>query len=159
VKTFYVLLCICLGFQIGAGIWYLVTFYTTRNQTLSDCLQGTTDQTRIDYCNALQVYKRYPQGYVLAQVIVPIVVQMCKFTVVLLKSGDFFSFNLLDACYVVYHYSRLLNYQDAEKKRQPQYKGPVYQPVNRHDETYPLTHPNMVYPYADGPHSFGSKAV
>jgi hypothetical protein len=50
------------------------------------------------------------------------------------------------------------NVKEAEKNRQFHgVPGPVYQPVKRHDETYPLTHSGP-YPYADAPHSFGSKA-
>ena len=77
VKTYFLMLAISFGFQIAIGIWSLVTFYTTRNQSLNDCLDGTTDQTKIDYCNDIQVYKRYPQAYVLVGVIVPLVIQFC----------------------------------------------------------------------------------
>jgi hypothetical protein len=139
IKTYSIALAISLGFQIASGIWYLITFYTTRNQSLSDCLDGTTDQTRIDYCNAIQSFKRFPQGYVLANAIIPIVIQFY-------------------ACYVVRSYSHLLERQNVERNRQVnRVPGPVYQPVNHHDENYPMTH-NAPYPYADAPHSFGSKA-
>jgi len=139
IKTFFIMLCVGLVCQLASGIWYMVTFFTTRNQSLADCLGGTTDQTKIDYCNAIQVYKRYPPGLVVAQVFVPIVIQ-------------------LYACYVVHQYSKLLRHQlDAEKRRHYP-RGPTYQPVARHDENYPLTQPNVSYPYRDTPHSFGSKA-
>jgi hypothetical protein len=150
-------LAISLAFQVATGIWYLVTFYTTRNQSLDDCLNGTSDQTKIDYCNAIQIYKHYPQGYVLANVIVPIVIQLCKPTLShhRLKYSDLC---LPDTCYIVHSYSSLLEREDADKHRQfNRVPGPIYQPVNRHDENYPLTN-NPAYPYADTSHAFGSKA-
>jgi len=77
VKTFYILLCATLSLQVGGGIWYLVTFYRTRGQTLEDCLNGTTDSNRIAYCGTLEAYKRVPQGALIASVIVPIILQAC----------------------------------------------------------------------------------
>lgn len=84
IKTYYILLCFATGFQFAAGIWYLVTFYKTRNQTFYQCVNGSTDPTIIDYCNSLKVYKTIPQGYVIAQAIVPLLIQLCKFPIVLL---------------------------------------------------------------------------
>src|SRR5260221_10723118 len=80
IKTFFIMLAISLAFQIATGIWYLVTFYTTRNQSLADCLDGTINQSKIDYCKTLQIYKTYPQGYVIANVLIPIVLHLCDFT-------------------------------------------------------------------------------
>ena len=144
-------------FQLATGIWYLVTFYTTRNQSLADCLDGTVNQTKIDYCNAIQVYKKYPQGYVLATVIVPIVIQLCEF-ILIHRLINILILVKTDACYVVRSYSKYLEREDAEKHRQfNRVPGPIYQPVNRHDENYPLTH-STAYPYADASHAFGPKA-
>jgi len=140
VKTFYLLLCSILSLQVGGGIWYLVTFYRTRGQTLEECLNGTTDSNRIAYCDTLEAYKRLPQGALIVSVIVPIILQAY-------------------ACYIVYHYSRRLGSQKIENLRSSQAfvppTGPVYQPVKPTDETYPLTQPTSHYPYADAPNSFG----
>jgi hypothetical protein len=140
VKTFYILLCAVLSLQVGASIWYLVTFYRTRGQTLEDCLNGTTDTKKIAYCDALNVYKRVPQGVMIASVIVPIILQ-------------------LYACYIVYQYSKRLENQKIESLRSSRAfippAGPAYQPVKPTDESYPLTQPTSHYPYADAPNSFG----
>jgi hypothetical protein len=147
-------LFVSLLFQIATGIWYLVTFYTTRNKSIYDCLDGTTNQTKIDYCNAIQVYKKYPQGYILATVIVPIVIQLCEFPPDHHRSMSYK--RRTDACHVVHSYSRYLEREAAEKHRHNRLPGAVYQPVHRHDEHYPLTH-STNYPYADAPNSFGNK--
>jgi len=140
VKTFLILLCAVFGLQVGSSIWYLITFYHTRGtDTLSKCINGSTDSNRIAYCNQLDAYKRVPQGVMIASVIVPIIIQAY-------------------ACYVVNQYSKRLNMQEAENNRQSrafQPSGPVYQPVKPQDETFPLTQPTSQYPYADAPHSFG----
>jgi hypothetical protein len=143
VKTFYILLCATLSLQIGGGIWYLVTFYRTRGQTLEDCLNGTTDSNRIAYCGTLEAYKRVPQGTLIASVIVPIILQAY-------------------ACYIVYQYSKRLEFQKIENLRSSRAfvppTGPVYQAVKPTDETYPLAQPHYPashYPYADSPNSFG----
>jgi len=141
VKTFYILLVVVFGLQIGSSVWYLVTFYKTRGRTLEQCLNGTTDVDKISLCHSMDAYKKIPQGAMIASVIVPILIQAY-------------------ACYVVYQYSKRLTMQKAEKLRQSHVfvpAGPAYQPVNRHDESYPLTQPNMTYPYADAPNSFGHK--
>ena len=151
IKTFFIMLAISLAFQLATGIWYLVTFYTTRNQSLADCLDGTNNQTKIDYCNSLQVYKTYPQGYVIANVIVPILLQLCEFFLI---STQYSYHRRADACYIIRAYSRYLEREHAEKDRQfHRVPGPVYQPI-RHDETYPLS---TGYPYAAPPNSFGHK--
>jgi hypothetical protein len=140
IKTFFIVLFVSLLFQVAVGIWYLVTFYKTRNQSLDDCLDGSTNQTKLEYCKAIQVYKKYPQGYILANVIVPIVIQ-------------------LYACVVVHSYSRYLEHEDAEKHRHfNRVPGPVYQPVNHRDEQhYPLTDGTYTYPFKDGSNSYGGK--
>ena len=63
--------------QVGGGIWYLVTFYRTRGQTLEDCLNGTTDTKRIAYCDSLNAYKRVPQAVMIVSVLIPIIYQAC----------------------------------------------------------------------------------
>ncbi|CAA7261656.1 unnamed protein product [Cyclocybe aegerita] len=142
VKTFYVLLCAVFGFQIGSSIWYLVTFYRNRGQSLEDCLNGTTDANLIAYCQSMDAYKRVPQGVLIASAIVPILIQGY-------------------ACYVVHQYSNRLTQQRAEQARAAQVfvppSGPAYQPVMRNEETYPLTN-QITYPYADNTHSFGHQA-
>ena len=156
ISTYYILLCFATGFQFAAGIWYLVTFYRTRNQTFNQCVNGSTDPTRISYCNSLKVYKTIPQEYVIAQAIVPLLIQLCKFlNCFCCKWCSHLCFK--DACYIVNRYAR---YLDAEKTRghAPFIQvAPVYQRVNPHDESYPLAHPNVTYPYADNSHSFGHK--
>ncbi|KAH9485160.1 hypothetical protein JR316_0002067 [Psilocybe cubensis] len=139
VKSFYVLLCVVFGLEVGSSVWYLITFYRTRGQTLDDCINGSSDAGRIAYCKSLDAYKRVPQGAMLASIIVPILVHAY-------------------ACYVVYQYTKRLERQKFEKSRasksfsQPQ---PAYQPVLPHDENVPLTLPSVQYPYTDGPNSFG----
>jgi len=141
VKTFYILLCAVFGFQVGSSVWYLITFYHTRHQTLSQCINGSTDSDKIAYCTSLDAYKRVPQGAMLASVIIPILIQAY-------------------ACYIVYQYSKRLEYQRAEKLRASRNfsssgSGPVYQPIKPHDESFPLSQPISQYPYADAPNSFG----
>ncbi|KAF8973160.1 hypothetical protein BDZ97DRAFT_1779777 [Flammula alnicola] len=140
VKTFYILLCAVLSLQVGGSIWFLVTFYRNRGQTLDQCINGSTDTNKINFCKAMDAYRRVPQGAMIASVVVPIVLQAY-------------------ACYVVYQYSKRLERQRADELRSSKVfvppVGPGYQPVMRNDETYPLAQPSMQYPYADAPHSFG----
>lgn len=159
-KTFYILLCAVLSLQVGASIWYLVTFYRTRGQTLEDCLNGSTDTKRIAYCDALDVYKRVPQGVMIASVIVPIIFQACMWPPSQIHVCLFSHHSTnLDACYIVYQYSKRLENQKIESLRSSRTfvppAGPAYQPVKPIDESYPLTQPTSHYPYADAPNSFG----
>jgi hypothetical protein len=138
IRTFFIMLCTTFGFQVGSGIWYLITFYRTRGQSYDDCVNGSTDSNRITYCESLNVYKKIPPGYLIAAVIVPVVIQAY-------------------GCYVVFQYSKRIESQKLEKHRQSQVNntyggGPVYQPVAHQDESYPLAAP---YPYASGPNAFG----
>ncbi|PPQ77192.1 hypothetical protein CVT25_011038 [Psilocybe cyanescens] len=139
VKSFYILLCIVFGLEVGSSIWYLVTFYRTRGQTLEQCINGSAEPSRVAYCKSLDAYKRVPQGAMLASIIVPILIHAY-------------------ACYIVYQYTKRLEYQKIEKLRAsrsfPQTQ-PIYQAVNPHDESFPLAQPNPQYPYADGANSFG----
>ncbi|KAF9049930.1 hypothetical protein BJ165DRAFT_1525231 [Panaeolus papilionaceus] len=145
VKTFYILLCVVLGAQVGSSIWYLITFYRNRGQTLNDCLgDKANDSDRIALCQSMNSFRRVPQGVLIASVAVPILLQAY-------------------ACYVVHQYSNRLTQQKAEKLRQSavfNQARPTYQPVpvSQDHESYPLTQPTGGYPYADASHSFGHKA-
>jgi len=116
--------------QVGGGIWYLVTFYRTRGQTLEDCLNGTTDTKRIAYCDSLNAYKRVPQAVMIVSVLIPIIYQAY-------------------ACYVVYQYSKRLENQKIESLRSSRAfippVGPAYEPIKPMDDTYALTQPNPHY--------------
>ncbi|KAF8160845.1 hypothetical protein B0H34DRAFT_795703 [Crassisporium funariophilum] len=140
VKTFYILLCTVFGLQVGSSIWYLVTFYRVRGQTVEQCIGGSKDVDKIALCQSMDAYRRVPQGALIASVIVPLLIQAY-------------------ACYIVYKYSQRLSQQKADMKRSSAgfvTTGPIYQPVQPHDsEAYPLTQPNVTYPYADAPNSFG----
>jgi len=160
VKTFYILLCAVLPIQVGSSIWYIVTFYRKRGQTREDCLNGTTDTKRIAYCYSLDAFKRVPQGVMIASIIVPIILQACMRPSSQMNVCPFSLQNTnLDACYVVYQYSKRLEGQRIESLRSSRAfippVGPVYQPVKPTDETYPLTQPTSQYPYADASNSFG----
>ncbi|KAF8200715.1 hypothetical protein BJ912DRAFT_577623 [Pholiota molesta] len=137
VKTFYILLCAVLTLQIGSGVWYLITFYRTRGQTLDECINGSTDANRIAFCNSMDAFRRIPQGVMIASVVVPIVIQAY-------------------ACYVVYQYSKFLGAQKAERRRMSSTfvppSGPAYEPVMAHENTYPFA---QQYPYSDASHAFG----
>ncbi|KAF9482105.1 hypothetical protein BDN70DRAFT_875388 [Pholiota conissans] len=137
VKTFYILLCVVLSLEVGSSIWYLITFYRTRGQTLDECINGSTDSNRIAFCNSIDAYKRIPQGVMIASVVVPIVIQAY-------------------ACYIVYQYSKFLDTQKAERRRMSSSfippSGPAYQPVMAQDNTYPFA---QQYPYTDASHTFG----
>jgi hypothetical protein len=137
VKTFYILLCAVFGFQLGSSIWYLITFYHTRHQTLAECLNGSVDPQQIAFCNSLDAYRRIPQAPMLISVIIPILIEAY-------------------ACYIVYQYSKRLERQNVEKRasRAFQPSGPVYQPVQPHDESFSMGQTPQ-YPYAAASHSFG----
>ncbi|KAF9524012.1 hypothetical protein CPB83DRAFT_774598 [Crepidotus variabilis] len=136
VKSFYILLCIVFGFEIGSSIMYLVTFYRTRNQTFDDCVGGSTDVNKISYCRSLDIYRKIPQGYMIASIIIPILIHAY-------------------AIYVVYQYSKRLAHQKAEKTRLSSHAA--YQPVAHQDDSFAMNQPyNAAYPYAaGGAHSFG----
>ncbi|KJA20766.1 hypothetical protein HYPSUDRAFT_78186 [Hypholoma sublateritium FD-334 SS-4] len=139
VRIFSFLLCATLSVEVGSSIWYLITFYHTRGQTEAECVNGSTDQARIAYCKSLDAYRRVPQGALLASVIVPLVLQAY-------------------ACYVVYQYSKRLQYQRADRQRSSSAfvppVGPMYQPLKHADETHMLA---QQYPYSDSTHAFGHK--
>lgn len=142
IKTFYILLCLVLSLEIGASIYYLVTFYRKRGQTFDECVNGSTDNNIIQYCKGLDKFKHLPQAAMIAAVIVPLLVHAY-------------------ACYVVNAYSKRLQYQRLDKIRQsqvfvPPTTGSSYQPVMRTDETRPLT---SQYPYTDATNSFGTHKV
>lgn len=158
------MLSVVFGLQVGSSVWYLITFYRTRHQSLDDCINGSTDANRIAYCKSLDAYKHIPQGVMLASIIVPIVLQACQSF--FLTSSQYPNISSLspnlDACYVVYQYTKRLEHQKLEKQRASRSfptSGPVYQAVQPHDEHYPLNQPHVQYPYADAPNSFGSHKV
>lgn len=159
-KSFYILLCIVFGLEVGSSIWYLVTFYRTRGQTLEQCINGSAEPSRVAYCKSLDAYKRVPQGAMLASIIVPILIHACQYSPFISIIVPFWLkvSLILDACYIVYQYTKRLEYQKIEKLRAsrsfPQTQ-PIYQAVNPHDESFPLAQPNPQYPYADGANSFG----
>ena len=138
IKTYLIMHYIFLSFQIC----YLVALYITRNQSLDDCLDGTTSQGKIDYCNAIRVFKDYPKVYALSNIIVPrvIVIQLCEFTLPTSQS-QYSDPHRTDACYLVRSYSLLLERQGFKKNRQ--FNRVPGQPVNHHDENYHKS----AYPY------------
>ncbi|PPR02415.1 hypothetical protein CVT26_011383 [Gymnopilus dilepis] len=138
VQIFSLLLFLALLVQIGSSIWYLVIFYRNRHQNTADCKNGTTDPNRIAYCDSLDAFRRIPQGAMLASFIVTIVLQAY-------------------ACYVVHYYSKRLENQRAERRasRALRASGPVYQPVEGHEDAFTMSKPANQYPYADTAHSYG----
>jgi hypothetical protein len=143
IKTFYILLCLVLSLEIGASIYYLVTFYRKRGQPLNQCINGSTDNNIINYCKSIDKFKHIPQAAMIAAFVVPLLVHAY-------------------ACYVVSAYSKRLQHQRLDKVREsqlfvpPTSTGSSYQPVMRADESRPLT---SQYPYTDAPNSFGAHKV
>lgn len=156
VRIFSFLLCATLSVEVGSSIWYLITFYHTRGQTEAECVNGSTDQARIAYCKSLDAYRRVPQGALLASVIVPLVLQACACLIYL--HNHLILIYIPDACYIVYQYSKRLQYQRADRQRSSSAfvppVGPMYQPLKHTDETHMLA---QQYPYSDSTHAFGHK--
>ncbi|TFK75473.1 hypothetical protein BDN72DRAFT_832355 [Pluteus cervinus] len=132
VRTFALLLQFCLGFQIGSGIYFLISFLTNKGDYIKTCLDNATNDDQKDACTQ---FSHINNAAVILGVLIPIFIQGY-------------------ASYVVSAYATRLAREKASSKSAP--KSGTYQPV--HGETYPLTQPAS-YPYADNTHSFGSKSA
>ncbi|KAF9453984.1 hypothetical protein P691DRAFT_657386 [Macrolepiota fuliginosa MF-IS2] len=136
VRTYLSLLYITLMLQAASGIYSLVMFYKFRrnDSAREDCIKGSTDPNRINFCNALDRFGDTPTWAVWVSSIVPIVI-------------------VAYACYVVHSYSRRLVQQKLGRDIIAT-TGAVYAPV-KSEEAHPLTQPTYTYPYSDVPNSFG----
>ncbi|TFK44438.1 hypothetical protein BDQ12DRAFT_661196 [Crucibulum laeve] len=76
VLTFLFVLYLVLGLQIAGTIYFLITFYKTRGQSLEECVNVSISRSGISVCNALEEYKKISQGGMIVSLIVPILVQI-----------------------------------------------------------------------------------
>lgn len=86
VRTYLSLLYVTLILQIASGVYSLVMFYKFRDNEAAraNCIKGSTDPTRISYCNALDKFADTPVWSVWVVSFVPMVVVACKSPCVIL---------------------------------------------------------------------------
>ncbi|RDB24742.1 hypothetical protein Hypma_007945 [Hypsizygus marmoreus] len=135
IKAYLWVLGAALGFQIGTAVFTLISYYRYRGSSGKDCNVKDANLGTIDICEA---YARVPQGAMIASVIVPILVQAY-------------------ACYVVTAYGNRLIQKKAQHSSMAMNSNPPYTSVAPTEETYPLSQPNVIYPYSDSANSFGVK--
>jgi len=136
IRTYLVILYVTLGSQIGVAIYALWTYYRARNISGPTCiLRSDSLNVAVDLC---EEYRKIPEWAIIVAVIVPIVVEAY-------------------ACYVVESYRIRLADQIRDKEFVDIKSSftPIYAPVPHTEESQPLTHPTVPYPYTDQTHSFG----
>jgi len=77
VKSYYVLLCAALGFQLGSSIWFIVNFLRSRNRSYNDCILGSTEPNRIGYCQSIENFKKMHPAGMVAVIGIPVLLQLC----------------------------------------------------------------------------------
>ncbi|KAJ6593584.1 hypothetical protein B0H19DRAFT_1246331 [Mycena capillaripes] len=124
---------VALALQLVLLITCIVFFFVDKDKFRNICIGGSTDQNRIDACDA-------PGKHVWA-FIVP--------TIIPILSQAY-------GVYIISAYVRKLHNEKFLRQESFGFKGPGYVPV--HEEMHPLTH-QPAYPYADNSHSFGAQRV
>ncbi|KAL0956257.1 hypothetical protein HGRIS_002411 [Hohenbuehelia grisea] len=138
IRRFSSMLSYLLGLQIIYTIIYLIIFFLEgRKNLVQNCINGSTDQRVIDSCQKLNdLSKGWVVGVVIAISLVPILIQAY-------------------GCYVVSAYAKKLAKKEMSRNMAMTQDGFKYEAARTHDDSRPLTHPDVHYPYSDTSNSFG----
>ncbi|EJD07992.1 uncharacterized protein FOMMEDRAFT_116419 [Fomitiporia mediterranea MF3/22] len=124
-----------LGINIIAGIASIVLLFISDKQKIIDsCINGSTDQDVINFCNHVDRYKWTMLGFIVFNWAVQ-----------------------LYECIIVSRYVLQLQEEKEEQWRLSSMK--TYTEVPRRDSSEAFMHPSVSYPYADKQHSYGNNTA